>query len=180
MTVTREQRLRRDGDQDPVLFYSSRAKWGEFSNFSDHAIVMLSPWTLRPTTYRRGEHRFQALKATRQEDHDRIVQAGGPGEAKDIGRSIRLRDDWGNSYGDACWWAMVDLVMAKATQHDCVREALRRTIGHVIYEDSPRDGIWGWYNGDPRTTQGSYDGKNLLGLAWMHARCSFFQRAVTR
>lgn len=173
--TTMEARIEQDGaGDDPVCFYSERHEWGVFSNFSRHAVTMLSPWTLQPVTYETSEHRFQAMKACTQEDHDLIAECKGPGTAKQLGRQINLRDDWGNTMGAMCWWVMIDVLYAKAAQHNAMANALKDTLGRFIYEDSPTDGIWGWVQMDYRSRSVSYEGQNLLGLALMHVRTSLF------
>lgn len=166
MSVTYEQRLDRDGAVDPILFYDAADPYGEFSNFSPHAVELPDPWEpgIKMRKYRTGEHRYQAMKAIRKEDHDFVARAPGPSIAKQRGNCITLRDDWGDTQGAVCWFAMLETVLAKALQHLDVLDALSATEDKWIYEDSPRDDIWGWRYGH------SYSGKNLLGLAWMHTR----------
>lgn len=161
MNVTLEQRVHADGyrQAEPVVFYG-----GPFSNFSRHPITLVNPFTGKLREYMTGEHRFQAMKARAPETHDRVCMAGHPAEAKRLGRELLLRDGWGEDYGDLCWYVMVETVLAKATQWADVREALRQTGTRPIYEDSPTDAIWGVRSGP------TFDGKNLLGRAWMYAR----------
>lgn len=163
--MTRAERLARDGVVgEPVLFYRPDDPWGVFSNFSNHPIVLPSPWTLEPVVYKWSEVRFQALKATSQEDHDHVVASDSAYESKMRGRAIKLRDDWGDTRNAFCWYVMLEAIVAKATQHQEMFDALIATGNRWIYEDSQKDDIWGWrYHADHR-------GKNLLGEAVMQTR----------
>lgn len=164
MGISKEERLQLDEAEDPVLFYSAGDLWGQFSNFSFHAVTLPHPFTHEPFTYATGEHRFQAMKGTNRQDHDYVAKAESPSATKGRGREILLREDWGNTEGAICWYVMLETVLAKALQHWDVRDTLFATGDRHIYEDSPSDDIWGW------RYRYSYSGKNLLGRAWMHAR----------
>lgn len=160
--MTREERLARDRAVNPVLFYRPRDEWGVFSNFSPHPVTMIHPWSEMPTTYPTSEHRYQAMKAISREHHDYVGRSGDAAESKVRGREITLREDW----DDACFDVMVEVVAAKAHQHEEMSAALLRTGVRHIYEDSPRDAIWGWRSGE------DHDGKNLLGEALMFVRAT--------
>lgn len=166
--MTREERLKADGYEgvEPVEFYSARDEYGAFSNFSPHPVVMINPWTGRYQRYSTIEHRFQAMKATNLRDHGWVVEAPSSGDAKLRGGpgGISLREGWGSSYGDLCWYVMHEAVLAKAMQHPKIAELLLSTGDRPIWEDSPVDDIWGI-----RYEQ-SYTGKNLLGECWMDVR----------
>lgn len=57
---------------------------------------------------------------------------------------------------------MLDILRAKAEQHEYVRRKLLDTGDRELVEDSWRDDFWGW--GPNR------DGKNMLGRLWMQVR----------
>lgn len=57
---------------------------------------------------------------------------------------------------------MLDILRAKAQQHEYVRRKLLSTGNRELVEDSWRDDFWGW--GPNR------DGKNMLGKLWMQVR----------
>lgn len=57
---------------------------------------------------------------------------------------------------------MLDILRAKANQHDYVRRKLLATGSRQLIEDSWRDDFWGW--GPNR------DGQNMLGKLWMTVR----------
>lgn len=166
--MNKKERLVVDGNQgmNPILFYKPYDRWGEFSQFSRHSIWLINPWTGELECYASGEHRFQALKATSERGHDYIRDAITPGAAKSRGGpgKTNLRKDWGNNIGCVCWYAMLEVCIAKTMQHVDVADALACTHDLAIYEDSEVDDIWGWrYRND-------YRGKNLLGKCWMQTR----------
>ena len=165
--MNREQRLLEDeAGPNPILFYKQDDEWGCFSNFSLHRIATINPFNGLVEWYRTGEHRFQAMKATSLKDHHHVMGAPTAFQAKERGgpRGIVLRDGWGSSYGDLCYYVMFETVLAKAIQNHDVWETLMDSGDRYIYEDSPVDDIWGWrYRND-------YRGKNLLGRCWMEVR----------
>lgn len=57
---------------------------------------------------------------------------------------------------------MLDILRAKAAQHEYVRRKLLATGDRELVENSWRDDFWGW--GPNR------DGKNMLGRLWMEVR----------
>jgi ribA/ribD-fused uncharacterized protein len=57
---------------------------------------------------------------------------------------------------------MLDILRAKAAQHEYVRRKLLATGERELIEDSWRDDFWGW--GPNR------DGQNMLGRLWMQVR----------
>lgn len=164
--------MKADGTTDPVLFYGHKnGPYAVFSNFSQHQVWLPHPYRggqLVP--YFTTEHRFQAMKAPNESAHDAIrnmpsaygaKEAGGP-RSKVPG--MVLREGWGSDYGDLCWYVMFEAVLAKACQHQEMYAALMETGSRHIYEDSPKDDIWGWrFEGDHR-------GKNLLGRVLMDVR----------
>ena len=68
------------------------------------------------------------------------------------------RPDW----DDVKVGIMLDILRAKAEQHEYVRRKLLTTGDRELVEDSWRDDFWGW--GPNR------DGKNMLGRLWMQVR----------
>lgn len=161
--MNREERLKADGFEgvEPVLFYRSKTLG---SNFSPHPVKMICPWSGDLVYYSTCEHRYQAMKATNQADHDYVVAAVTAFASKERGREITLRDDWGEKRSATCWLVMLEIVMAKTAQHPAVKNWLKSTGDRPIYEDSPKDDIWGWQ------CDGDYRGRNLLGQCWMETR----------
>lgn len=166
MMITKQERLEKDqvADCQYITFFHEYDQWGVFSNFSISSIFLPHPFTQRLIEYPTGEHRFQAMKATSADRHDYVNRANSALEAKRRGREIELRDDWGSDVNYACWFVMCELVITKACQHPQVLEALLETGHNFLYEDSATDDIWGWRH------RNNYNGKNLLGKAWMQAR----------
>lgn len=163
-----QERIVADGyeGEEPILFYHPKDEFGFFSNFSRHSVPCRNPWTDKPQMYRTGEHRYQAMKAMSENNHDWVALAPGAFEAKERGgpRGIELRAGWGESYGDLCYYVMLELCTAKAHQYDHIFNALDNSGDRPIYEDSPTDDIWGV------RFQQDYRGKNLLGRCWMQVR----------
>jgi N-glycosidase YbiA len=140
----------------PVTFYSGRGRYGGLSNFAN------IPVTIRGVRYPTGEHAYQAWKATSQVEHDRVVAAPTPKEAKRRGRyQNALRPDW----EDVHLPIMAMVLHLKLVQNRHLQTLLADTGGRIITEDSPRDAYWGvGPNGD---------GANHLGVLWMAARARF-------
>lgn len=136
----------------PIYFYGHRG--GPFSFMSN---FYHSPIKINSKIYSTVEHFFQASKATTDTDHTKIRKAKGPHAAKNLGRHIKLRRDWETIK----YSIMVKALIAKFTQHEYLRKKLLNTGNALIYEDSPYDKEWGWYNGN---------GKNLLGKALVDVR----------
>lgn len=159
-------------EDEVVKFYRPRDENGIFSNFYRQHLVMLHPyshekfWPYNTVLYATPEHRYQAMKASNCKDHDFVNEAVNPAVAKDRGGryGIALRDGWGNSYGDLCYYVMLEVVTARVEQSLDFHKALLRTGEKLIVEDSPTDDIWGWRHRE------SYDGKNLLGVCLMEVR----------
>lgn len=70
--------------------FEGENEWAALSNFWQG-----TPLHLGPYTYATGEHMFQALKARNKADHNRVMAAATPAEAKAYGkRMLHLRPDW--------------------------------------------------------------------------------------
>lgn len=103
------------------------------------------------------EHGFQAAKATTFEGMLRVANAEGPGEAKYLGRRVKLREDWGLVKN----WVMKELLWEKFTQ-PVFQERLLDTYPHLLVEgNSWGDHYWGVSKGY---------GHNWLGLILMEIR----------
>ena len=64
---------------------------GEYAFLSN---FYYAPFILETITYSTVEHYFQAQKAIDSIDFKRILSTNSPGEAKAIGRKIKIRSDW--------------------------------------------------------------------------------------
>jgi ribA/ribD-fused uncharacterized protein len=163
--MNKEERMRQDGiTEEPLCFYYPTDEHGYMSNFSPHTVMAHHPFTGELVCYQTSEHRFQAMKAMTKNDHDYVLQSADPGTSKTRGREIELRPGWGDKYGDLCWYVMFETVLAKFSQHKKIRNRLLETGGRAIWEDSPRDDIWGIRHAR------DYRGKNLLGYVLMDVR----------
>lgn len=130
-----------------IYFYSTREKFGEFSNFSNHGVELDGLWW--PTT----EHYFQAQKFEDTEYREKIRRAKTSKDAANLGRSrsIPLRADW-EEVKDS---VMEKAVLKKFQTYAELKELLLSTGDEEIVENAPGDYYWGC--GKDGT------GKNMLG-----------------
>lgn len=137
-----------------VYFYSTRDKYGCFSNFSEHGFELDGAWWVT------SEHYFQAQKFFGTPHLEEIRQAKTPKEAAQIGRerSRPLRPDWEQVKDDI----MRQAVLRKFETHADIREMLVSTGDELIVEQAPYDYYWGC------GADGS--GKNMLGVILMEVR----------
>ena len=137
-----------------INFYSETDDFGAFSNFARYPVRM------KKKTWPTSEHYFQAQKFAGTPREDQIRKAKSPGIAARMGRdrSAKLRPDW-ERVKDSI---MYDVVKAKFTQHDDLRELLLGTGDAKLVEHTERDAYWG-DGGDGR-------GKNMLGRILMRVR----------
>jgi ribA/ribD-fused uncharacterized protein len=118
-----------------------------------------SPIQYEGIVYPTVEHMFQALKALDVETRKKIANAATPGQAKRLGRSVALREDWEEVKVD---------VMRTALQLKFSNPALRAKLiatgdAELIEGNTWNDRFWGVCRGT---------GKNMLGLLLMELRCS--------
>ena len=147
---------------EPIQFYSTRAAYGEFSNFSAHPIRLKD--RVWPTT----EHYFQAQKFPDTPHEEQIRNTPSPMIAARLGRSRSspLRADWEHVKEDI----MREALRAKFTQHSDLRELLLSTADRKLIEHTANDRYWG-DGGDGR-------GRNRLGALLMELRASLRQTEV--
>jgi ribA/ribD-fused uncharacterized protein len=125
-------------DVEPVVFgHTRRNAWREFSNFA------ATPITIDGKEYPTVEHYFQACKAATEWEHEMVRAAATPAEARQLGRTIRLRPDWEMVKEDV----MTTGLLAKFEQYERLRELLLSTGARPLHEDSPHDVQWGWQDG---------------------------------
>jgi ribA/ribD-fused uncharacterized protein len=128
-----------------------------------------SPFAIDGLTFATAEHYMMWGKATLFDDHgtaERILAAGHPKQAKDLGRQVR-------NFDQAMWEAhRAGIVVTgnthKFRQHDDLRAFLLGTGDRVLVEASPLDRIWGigLREDDPRAEDpAQWRGLNLLGFA---------------
>lgn len=133
-----------------------------------------APFTVDGTDFATAEHFMMWSKANLFDDADaaaRVLTAGHPKQAKDIGGQVR-------GFAEETWEAhRFDIVtrgnVAKFGQNPEMGAYLARTGVRVLVEASPLDRIWGigLASGDDRAaTPERWRGLNLLGFALMRAR----------
>jgi len=145
-----------------VFFYEQ--DYYVLSNFSAFNLR----WNDR--TFPTSEHAYHWAKfpqetrdATGIYVRDAIWGAASAHEAFKLAEKWRLlrRPDW----DDVKVSVMLDILRAKAAQHEYVRRKLLATGDRELIEDSWRDDFWGW--GPNR------DGQNQLGKLWMQVRAEY-------
>ncbi len=138
-----------------INFYGTRGPYGCFSNFSRHPVFLDGKrW---PTS----EHYFQAMKFPDNPERQELVRlAKSPGQSKKIGwrRDVPIRPDW-DVHRDQ---VMLEVLRAKFTQHDELRETLLGTGEQKLVEHTSRDFYWG--------DGGDGSGQNKLGELLMQVR----------
>jgi ribA/ribD-fused uncharacterized protein len=133
-----------------------------------------SPFEVDGVAFATAEHYMMWGKAMLFGDErtaERILAAGHPKQAKDLGRQVR-------DFDQATWEEhRVDIVRTgnihKFGQHDDLREFLLGTRDRVLVEASPLDRVWGigLREDDPRAEDPArWAGLNLLGFALCDVR----------
>lgn len=137
-----------------IYFYTTRDKYGCFSNFSSHGFELDGVYW--PTS----EHYFQAQKFAGTPHVEQIRQVKTAKDAAKMGRDRKrpLRPDWEQVKDDI----MRKAVLRKFETHADIREILLATGDELIVENSPIDYYWGC------GADGS--GKNRLGQILMEVR----------
>lgn len=132
-----------------IEFYGANKPNGFLSNF------YVAPIEITGKTYQTTEHYYQAQKAAKSSDRERIRTAPTPHDAANIGRrQIELRPDWETiKYG-----VMLVALTAKFTQHPSLAAQLLGTgdaylVEHTVGSVRP-DPVWG-------------DGKAGEGMNWL-------------
>lgn len=118
-----------------IKFYKVNDKYGEFSNFSPYEVHVLG------TTWKTSEHYFQARKFQDSNLVIKVMDASTPMEAANIGRdrNNKIRDDWESIKLEV----MKEVILAKFTQHENLKELLLSTGTEDIVEASQYDSFWG-------------------------------------
>jgi ribA/ribD-fused uncharacterized protein len=137
-----------------IEFYSTKDKFGEFSNFSPH------PIELDGKTWPTSEHYFQAQKFADAAHQEAIRKAKGAMVAARMGRdrSKKIKDDWEQIKIEV----MTRAVRAKFNQHADLRAMLVGTGEATLVEHTRNDAYWG--------DGGDGTGKNMLGQILMKIR----------
>lgn len=133
-----------------------------------------APFMVGGDTYRTAEHFMMAEKARLFGDaasHARILAAGTPAQAKQLGRQVA-------GFDNTAWEATrLDIVvranLAKFKQNPALGAFLQQTGSQVLVEASPVDNIWGIglaATDDHASQPQRWKGLNLLGFALMEVR----------
>jgi ribA/ribD-fused uncharacterized protein len=141
-------------EQTEIKFYSVSELYGQFSNFA------LYPIKIDGKIWQTSEHYFQAQKFDNKDYQTKIQNAISPQKATELGRSRKMKivKNWDKIKDNI----MYDVVKAKFTQYDELKELLLSTQNAKIIEHTENDAYWG-DNGD-----GS--GLNKLGKILMKVR----------
>jgi len=156
-----------------LYFWGNTAKKDEvskacFSQWYD------SPFTIKGVTYKTSEHWMMAQKALLFDDKEtfeRIVNCMKPGEAKDLGRTIK-------NFNEEVWKAnRYEIVITgnihKFNHNRQIGTFLLETKNRILVEASPIDTIWGVglsHDSDAIKSLYQWRGENLLGFALMETR----------
>lgn len=144
-----------------IGFWKVADPYGEFSNW------YLSKFTLKGVSFISSEQALMYLKAIMFKDEElasKILEETNQRVIKDLGRQVKNYDDkvWSNNR----WNVMVNILKAKFSQNERLKELLLNTGEVDIYEASPCDNIWGIGSIDTCNIKG----ENLLGKALMETR----------
>ena len=139
---------------ETINFYKTTERYGCFSNFSRHYVMM------DDILWQTSEHYFQAQKFVGHPHEKAIYLAPSPRVAADMGRdrSKPLRADWELVKDDI----MRDVVYAKFLQNKDIQEILLSTGNANLVEHTENDNYWG--------DGGDGSGKNMLGKILMEVR----------
>ena len=104
------------------------------------------------------EHVFQGFKTLDEEQMKKIMFASTPAQAKQMGKTVKLRDNWQDIKNEIMYWA----VKLKFQTHKDLRDKLIATGDAVLVEGNTwGDKYWGVCDGE---------GKNMLGIILMQVR----------
>lgn len=116
-----------------------------------------SPMTIQGITYPTNEHFFQAMKTLDLSERKKIASAQTPGQAKRLGRQVKLRWDWESVKEDA----MLTGLRYKFSNPDLKEKLLATGNEELIEGNWWGDQYWGVCDGV---------GKNKLGKLLMKVR----------
>lgn len=129
-------------------------KWNcyYYSNFFERPIFIYG------RMFKTSEHAFQFKKTLNPEWQDKIANAGNAKESRALGKACPIIKGWDDIKVDI----MREVLYAKFTQHQDLRNKLFATGDAIIIEDAWWDEFWGCgKNGD---------GQNMLGKLLMELR----------
>ena len=135
----------------PKVIDSFQGEYGFLSNFHP------SPICFNNIEYPTVEHAFQAMKTEDPQMRTKIAAAATPGEAKRMGRNVRLRLDWEEKK-----IPIMKRLLELKFQIPSLRRSLKETGCAMLVEGNKwNDRFWGVCNGA---------GRNELGKLLMDIR----------
>jgi ribA/ribD-fused uncharacterized protein len=124
----------------------------------------MAPVEFMGTTWPSSEHAYMAAKTHNAELQQAILQCPTPGEAKKLGRRLKLRPDW-----ESVKVSLMETILRSKFSHPQLRDMLRSTGNAELIEGNWwGDKIWGVCL---KTNQG----QNLLGKTLMKIRAEIQQ-----
>jgi ribA/ribD-fused uncharacterized protein len=133
------------------MINSFEGEYAFLSNFYEH------PISNGVITFPTNEHYFQAMKTLEDDERLAIARAATPGQAKRIGRSVKLRPDWESIKLDV----METAVRIKFTDPELAAKLIATGDEELIEGNWWNDTFWGVCNGV---------GENHLGKILMKVR----------
>lgn len=117
---------------------------------------------------------YKAILFNDDEAADKVMKTTSPREQKALGRSVKNFNQtvWESKREDI----MFDILFAKFSQNENLKDALMKTEDRILAEMSPTDLIWGTglRDSSPHATDESKWGLNLLGKTLMRVRETLF------
>lgn len=132
-------------------------KYAFLSNFFPSSILY------EGIVYPTNEHFFQAMKTLDQEERKKIAAAETPGQAKRLGRHVRLRADWEQIKVDV----MRTGLMLKFTDANLAQQLIDTGDEELIEGNWWHDNTWGSCYCESCMNR---PGRNLLGMLLMELR----------
>ena len=129
---------------------------GEF-HFLSNFYVLPKPIEFEGLLYATTEHAFQAAKTIDTKEREKIRDAGSPGQAKRLGRKVKLRPGW----DDMRVMVMHSICWTKFEHPNLRRWLLETGDAELIEGNDWKDVFWGTVNGK---------GENQLGKTLMAIR----------
>lgn len=144
-----------------IGFWKVTDPYGEFSNW------YICKFTFNKITFTSSEQALMYYKALTFKDEKtafKILKETNQRKIKDLGRQVKDYNDkiWANNRLNI----MIEILKAKFSQNETLKELLLNTEEANIYEASPYDSIWGIGSTDTH----NINGQNLLGKALMEVR----------
>jgi ribA/ribD-fused uncharacterized protein len=133
------------------MINSFEGEYAFLSNFYEH------PISNGVITFPTNEHYFQAMKTLEDDERLAIARAATPGQAKRMGRSVKLRPDWESIKLDV----METAVRVKFTDPELAAKLVATGDEELIEGNWWNDTFWGVCNGV---------GENHLGKILMKVR----------